>query len=129
MATGREIQRRMRSVRNIRQITKAMELIAVTRLRRAQQRVLASRPYSSKMRELIGEIATQAGIRFVWMRIFSIYGPLDTGAWLIPNIVDSLVSDKRIALTKGEQQWSYLHAYDLALGFQKVIEKYDSEKT
>lgn len=60
MATGREIQRRMRSVRNIRQITKAMELIAVTRLRRAQQRVLASRPYSSKMRELIGEIATQA---------------------------------------------------------------------
>ena len=60
MATGREIQRRMRSVRNIRQITKAMELIAVTRLRRAQQRVLASRPYSSKMSELIGEIATQA---------------------------------------------------------------------
>jgi F-type H+-transporting ATPase subunit gamma len=56
MATAREIRRRMNSIRNIGQITRAMELIAVTRLRRAQQRVLASRPYSDKMRDVLGAL-------------------------------------------------------------------------
>ena len=56
MATQREIRRRMGSVRNIRQITRAMELIAVTRLRRAQQRVLASRPYAEKMHQVLGDL-------------------------------------------------------------------------
>ncbi len=46
----------MASVKNIRQITKAMELIAVTRLRRAQQRVLASRPYADKMRQVLSDL-------------------------------------------------------------------------
>lgn len=46
----------MASVRNIRQITRAMELIAVTRLRRAQQRVLASRPYADKMRAVLSDL-------------------------------------------------------------------------
>jgi UDP-glucose 4-epimerase len=62
-------------------------------------------------------------LRFIWMRIFSTYGPLDEGTWLIPNIVDSLVNNREIGLTKGEQQWSYLHAYDLACAFRTVIEK------
>ena len=56
MATQREIRRRMGSIRNIRQITRAMELIAVTRLRRAQQRVVASRPYADKMRQVLGDL-------------------------------------------------------------------------
>jgi F-type H+-transporting ATPase subunit gamma len=56
MATAREIRRRMTSVRNIRQITPAMELIAVTRLRRAQQRVVATRPYADKMRQVLGDL-------------------------------------------------------------------------
>ena len=46
----------MNSIRNIGQITRAMELIAVTRLRRAQQRVLASRPYSDKIREVLVDL-------------------------------------------------------------------------
>jgi nucleoside-diphosphate-sugar epimerase len=61
-------------------------------------------------------------VRFVWMRIFSTYGPLDEGTWLIPNIVDSLLNDREMSLTKAEQQWSYLHAYDLAVAFRTVIE-------
>jgi UDP-glucose 4-epimerase len=63
-----------------------------------------------------------SGVRFIWMRIFSTYGPLDDGPWLIPNIVDSLVNNQKINLTKGEQKWSYLHAYDLATAFAAVIE-------
>ncbi len=60
--------------------------------------------------------------RFVWMRIFSTYGPLDEGTWLIPNIVESLMNNREMELTKGEQQWSYLHAYDLATAFRTVIQ-------
>ena len=56
MATAREIRRRMNSIRNIGQITRAMELIAVTRLRRAQQRVHASRPYADKIRDVLVEV-------------------------------------------------------------------------
>jgi UDP-glucose 4-epimerase len=73
----------------------------------------------------IEDLTKGAGVRFVWMRIFSTYGPLDDGNWLIPNIVDSLVNNREIALTKGEQQWSYLHAYDLALAFRTVLDKPD----
>src|SRR5918911_1343586 len=56
MPTAREIRRRIGSVNNIKQITRAMEFIAVTRLRRAQQRVLASRPYADKMRQVLAEL-------------------------------------------------------------------------
>ena len=56
MATAREIRRRMASIRNIGQITRAMELIAVTRLRRAQARVVATRPYADKMRQVLGQL-------------------------------------------------------------------------
>lgn len=59
MATAREIRRRMSSVRNIRQITRAMELIAVTRLRRAQQRVTASRPYATKMHDVLADLVVR----------------------------------------------------------------------
>lgn len=58
MAKGlREIKRRIRSVTNMKQITKAMEMVAAANLRRAQQRAEAARPYAEKMREVIASIA------------------------------------------------------------------------
>lgn len=57
MASTREIRRRVRSIRNIAQITRAMEMVAASRMRRAQSRVLASRPYTERLREVIGDIA------------------------------------------------------------------------
>lgn len=58
MAAGiREIRRKIRSVTNTRQITKAMEMVAAAKLRRAQERALSSRPYSDKMKEVIHSIA------------------------------------------------------------------------
>mgnify|MGYP005855675033 FL=1 len=53
----RQIRRRIRSVKNIAQITKAMEMVAASRMRRAQQMALSSRPYSDKMRELLSDLA------------------------------------------------------------------------
>ena len=76
----------------------------------------------AQAREALGEILKDSKTRFVWMRIFSTYGPLDTGAWLIPQTVDSLSLGKSMDLTKGEQEWSYLHAYDLARAFGAVVD-------
>src|SRR5262252_7640513 len=56
MPSLRDIRRRIRSIRNTAKITKAMELVAASRLRRAQQRVTAARPYSEAMRALMAEL-------------------------------------------------------------------------
>ena len=61
MATLRQIRQRIRIARNIQQITRAMKLIAAARLKRAQDRVLAARPYSEKMQTLIGTLALASG--------------------------------------------------------------------
>src|SRR5438094_2584127 len=53
MATVQDLRRRIRSVRNTRKITKAMELVASARLRRAQARIEAMRPYADRMMELM----------------------------------------------------------------------------
>jgi F-type H+-transporting ATPase subunit gamma len=60
MPSLRDIRRRIRSVRNTAKITKAMELVAASRLRRAQMRVTQARPYSDAMRQLISELGALA---------------------------------------------------------------------
>jgi F-type H+-transporting ATPase subunit gamma len=61
MATAREIKRRIKSVKNVRQITKALESVAAGRVRRAQQLVEATRPYSTRARDLLASIAALTG--------------------------------------------------------------------
>jgi F-type H+-transporting ATPase subunit gamma len=56
MASQRDIRRRIVSVQNTRKITKAMEMVAAARLRRAQQRIEATRPYALNMLEFIGQL-------------------------------------------------------------------------
>ncbi|MFH0792435.1 MAG: ATP synthase F1 subunit gamma [bacterium] len=51
------LRRRVRSVRNTRQITRAMEMVAAAKLRRAQQILSAGRPYARKLQELLGHLA------------------------------------------------------------------------
>jgi len=55
----RIIRRRIRSIRSTAKITKAMEMIAASKMRQAQLRVLAARPYSEKMREVLANLAAQ----------------------------------------------------------------------
>jgi F-type H+-transporting ATPase subunit gamma len=64
MATLQDLKRRIRSVRNTRKITKAMELVAAARLRRAQARIEAMRPFADRMLELmIGTARAAASLR------------------------------------------------------------------
>jgi F-type H+-transporting ATPase subunit gamma len=57
MATQQDIARRIRSVRNTGKITKAMELVAASRLRRAQARIQGLRPYADRLQQLAVEVA------------------------------------------------------------------------
>ena len=59
MANIRLIRRRIRSVENTAKITRAMELVAASKMRRAQERVLAARPYAEKMVEMLSHLASQ----------------------------------------------------------------------
>jgi len=56
MAQPRELKRRIRSVQNTRKITKTMELVSTSKLKRAQDRVVGARPYAQALSEVIGEL-------------------------------------------------------------------------
>jgi F-type H+-transporting ATPase subunit gamma len=58
MATNRALKGRIRSVTNTRKITRTMELVATSKLRRAQDRVVAARPYAEALREVIADLVT-----------------------------------------------------------------------
>jgi len=61
MANLQDLRRRVRSVRNMQKITKAMKMVAAARLRRAQERVVAARPYANTMMRVLGRLAQRAG--------------------------------------------------------------------
>ncbi len=56
MAQPRELRRRIKSVENTRQITKTMEMVATSKMKRAQDRVVAARPYAAALAEIIAEL-------------------------------------------------------------------------
>jgi len=58
VASQREIRRRIGSAKNIKQITRAMQFVAASKLRRAQESTLASRPYREKLDEVIADLAS-----------------------------------------------------------------------
>src|SRR5205814_1041302 len=60
MATPREIRRRIKSVKNISQVTRAMEAVSASKMRRAQNQVLATRPFAQKAWEIASFLARQA---------------------------------------------------------------------
>jgi F-type H+-transporting ATPase subunit gamma len=58
MAKSRQLKGRIRSVQNTRKITKTMELVATSKLKRAQDRVVAARPYADALREVLADLVT-----------------------------------------------------------------------
>ena len=62
MATLKAIRKRISSVRNTQQITKAMKMVSAAKLRRAQEAAVAARPYAEKMTELLKNVAARVAI-------------------------------------------------------------------
>src|SRR5437773_10017694 len=61
MASTRDLRRRIKSIRNTSQITKAMQMVAAAKMRKAQQAAVAGRPYASLMNEVLAEVTANAG--------------------------------------------------------------------
>jgi F-type H+-transporting ATPase subunit gamma len=57
-----DLRRRIRSVKNTQQITKAMKMVAAARLRRAQERIMAARPYAAALRAVISSVAARVNL-------------------------------------------------------------------
>src|SRR5262245_13635706 len=61
MPNLKDIRRRIKSVKNTQQITKAMKMVSTARLRRAMERLAASRPYTNTMAAVLKDVAGKAG--------------------------------------------------------------------
>src|SRR5215471_662515 len=61
MPSTRDIRRRIKSVKNTAQITKAMQMVAASKMRRSQQTALAGRPYAELMNSVLAEVTYNAG--------------------------------------------------------------------
>jgi F-type H+-transporting ATPase subunit gamma len=64
MANLLDIRRRIKSVKNTQQITKAMKMVSAAKLKRAQDRVVMARPFATKMQEVLGELASHTDENF-----------------------------------------------------------------
>ena len=58
MAAGKEIRGKIKSVENTKKITKAMEMVAASKMRKAQERMRAARPYAEKIRSLAANLSS-----------------------------------------------------------------------
>ena len=54
-----DLRRRIRAVKNTQQITKAMKMVAASKLRRAQERIMNARPYASQMQRVLASVAAR----------------------------------------------------------------------
>src|ERR1700742_3510001 len=61
MANLLDIRRRIKSVKNTQQITKAMKMVSAAKLERAQERAVSARPFAVKMSEVLTDLASRAG--------------------------------------------------------------------
>jgi nucleoside-diphosphate-sugar epimerase len=72
-------------------------------------------------RVALEKLSQEKNFRMAWMRIFSVYGPLDVGDWLIPNTIRALLLNQEMKLTEGSQIWSYLYMSDLVSAFEVTL--------
>lgn len=75
------------------------------------------------------DYAAQKGLRHIWVRILSVYGPNDGGQSLVMSVINTLREGGIPQCTKGEQQWDYLYSGDAARAFRLIGEKGIDGKT
>lgn len=73
--------------------------------------------------QMTRDYAHQLGIRHIWTRILSVYGPNDGKDSFISSVLRKCISGERIQSTRGEQYWDYLYSEDIAVAFRLIAEK------
>ncbi len=61
-------------------------------------------------------------LRWVWIRVFSLYGPADEPSWMLPSLIQQLLRREVPALTAGTQMWDYLYVEEAADAVAQVME-------
>jgi len=74
-------------------------------------------------------LCKQKGIKHIWTRVLSVYGPFDNPGTLIMTTIGKLLQGETPALTKGEQKWDYLYSKDAARAFVLLAEHGIAGKT
>lgn len=62
-------------------------------------------------------------INWVWLRVFSIFGPLENQKWLIPSLITRMKTSNEMDMTEGKQVYAYLFVDDFKIIVQKIVEK------
>lgn len=75
-----------------------------------------------ELRKRLSEKLNHTSTRFIWGRIFNIYGALDNPIWFLPSLINSILDSKPFSMTSGNQVWSYLHAHDFCTAVNDLIE-------
>lgn len=60
-------------------------------------------------------------INWIWLRLFSVFGEKENENWLIPSLIKSMLLDKQMDFTPGEQKYAYLYVKDFALIMNKMV--------
>ena len=74
--------------------------------------------------ELTKNFANINGIKWIWIRVFSLFGEKEGNNWLIPNILNSIKNNHNLELTHGEQKYAYLYIKDFAEVIYKIVDKH-----
>ncbi len=72
--------------------------------------------------QLADRFCNSHGIRFVWLRLFTAYGPMDNPSWFIPSIALTLLSGKEPEMTAGTQVMDFLYVADAADAIVRIME-------
>ena len=71
--------------------------------------------------ELSRRVCSLAGMRFIWLRVLSVYGPGDDEAHMLPTLIRCLLRGEKPKLTSGLQKWDYLYVDDCAAAISSVL--------
>jgi UDP-glucose 4-epimerase len=74
--------------------------------------------------ELTKNFASINDIKWIWIRVFSLFGEKEGNNWLIPNTLNSIKNNDKLELTHGEQKYAYLYIKDFAEVVYKIIDKH-----
>jgi nucleoside-diphosphate-sugar epimerase len=76
-----------------------------------------------KLQMKIQKHCEEHAINWVWLRVFSVFGPLENQNWLIPSLITKMKTGSEMDMTEGKQVYAYLYVEDFKIIVQKIVEK------
>ncbi|NEU10296.1 NAD(P)-dependent oxidoreductase [Flavihumibacter sp. R14] len=73
--------------------------------------------------EILKSFASLNEIKWVWLRVFAVFGEKEDSTWLIPSVISKMLSEQQMDLTYGEQKYAYMYVQDLSDVIANIIHK------